>query len=114
MGADPYPLGVGYATIEADDKQQEVSGVKHEVRQDVLKRLNYIDGHLAGVRRMIEEDKYCPEILKQTFAVRRAIEKMEAMILEGHLNTCVIDGIRNGREEQVVQELQELYTLANR
>lgn len=46
--------------------------------------------------------------------VRRAIEKMEAIILEDHLHTCVIDGIKNGREEQVVQELQELYTLANR
>ena len=112
--ADPYPLGVGYAIIVSDDNQQEVSNVKNEVREDVLKRLNYIDGHLAGVRRMIEEDKYCPEILKQTFAVRRAIEKMEAIILEGHLHTCVIDGVKNGREEQMVQEMLELYTLANR
>jgi DNA-binding FrmR family transcriptional regulator len=91
-----------------------VNSVKAEVRADVLKRLNYIEGHLAGVRRMIEEGKYCPEILKQTFAVRRAIEKMEAIILEGHLHTCVIEGIKDGREEQVVQELEELYTLANR
>jgi len=105
---------MGYAIIETGNNQQEVSNVKNDVREDVLKRLNYIDGHLAGVRRMIEEDKYCPEILKQTFAVRRAIEKMEALILEGHLHTCVIDGIKDGREDQVVQELQELYTLANR
>jgi len=96
------------------DTEQEVSPVKNEVREDVLKRLNYIDGHLAGVRRMIEEDKYCPEVLKQTFAVRRAIEKMEAMILEGHLHTCVIEGIKNGREDEVVQEMLELYILANR
>ncbi len=88
--------------------------MKNEVREDVLKRLNYIDGHLAGVRRMIEEGKYCPEVLKQTFAVRRAIEKMEAMILEGHLHTCVIEGIKNGREDEVVQEMLELYTLAGR
>ena len=88
--------------------------MKNEVREDVLKRLNYIDGHLAGVRRMIEEGKYCPEVLKQTFAVRRAIEKMEAMILEGHLHTCVIEGIKNGREDEVVQEMLELYILANR
>jgi len=88
--------------------------VLDDVRQDVLKRLNYIDGHLAGIRRMIEEDKYCPDILKQTFAVRRAIEKLEAIILEGHLHTCVIDGIRDGREDAVVNELLELYTLANR
>ena len=112
--AYPYPLGVGYAIIVLDDNQQEVSNVKNDIREDVLKRLNYIDGHLAGVRRMIEEDKYCPEILKQTFAVRRAIEKMEAIILEGHLHTCVIEGVKNGREEQMVQEMLELYTLANR
>ena len=83
-------------------------------RQDVLKRLSYIEGHLAGVRRMIQEDKYCPELLKQTFAIRRAIEKMEALILEGHLHTCVATGIRDGREDEVIGELLELYELANR
>lgn len=84
------------------------------VRQDVLKRLNYIEGHLKGIRAMIEEDKYCPEILKQTYAVRRAIEKMEGMMLDGHLHHCVVEGIRDGREEQVISELLELYELANR
>ncbi len=88
--------------------------MKESVRREALKRLNYIEGHLQGVRRMIEEDKYCPEILKQTYAIRRAIEKMEALILDGHLRTCVVEGIREGREEQVVEELMELYTLANR
>lgn len=83
-------------------------------RQDVLKRLNYIEGHIGGIRRMIEEDKYCPEVLKQTFAVRRAIEKMEALILDGHLHTCVALGIRDGREDEVISELMELYDLANR
>ncbi len=83
-------------------------------RQETLKRLSFIEGHLGGVRRMIEEDKYCPEILKQTFAVRRAIEKLEAIMLDGHLHHCVVAGIRDGREEQVIQELMELYTLANR
>jgi DNA-binding FrmR family transcriptional regulator len=85
-----------------------------ELRSDCIKRLNYIEGHIAGIRRMVEDDKYCPEILKQTFAVRRAIEKMEAMILEDHLKTCVIDGIREGRDDEVVKELSELYTLSNR
>jgi DNA-binding FrmR family transcriptional regulator len=88
--------------------------VQDTVRADVLKRLNYIEGHLNGVRRMIEEDKYCPEILKQSFAVRRAIEKLEALILEGHLHTCVAHGIRDGREDQVISELMELFDLANK
>ena len=66
-------------------------------RESVLKRLNYIEGHLKGIRGMIEQDKYCPEVLKQTFAVRRAIEKMEQMMLNGHLHHCVVEGIRDGR-----------------
>jgi DNA-binding FrmR family transcriptional regulator len=63
---------------------------------------------------MIEEDAYCVDILKQSFAVRRAIEKLEQLMLEGHLRTCVVEGIRDGREEQVVGELKELYELANK
>jgi len=88
--------------------------MQDQTRQDALKRLNYIEGHLAGIRRMIEDDKYCPEVLKQTFAVRRAIEKLEALMLDGHLHSCVVQGIRDGRDEQVVGELLELYELANR
>ncbi len=85
-----------------------------EVKERVLKRLNYVEGHLAGIRRMIEEDKYCVDILKQTHAVRRAIQKIEAMILEGHLHTCVLEGVRDGRDEQVLGELLELYNLPGR
>ena len=83
-------------------------------RTDVIKRLNYIEGHLAGIRRMIEEDQYCVDILKQTYAVRRAIEKLEALLLDGHLHGCVIEGVRDGREQQVVGELLELYQLASK
>src|SRR5437773_2571631 len=81
-------------------------------KQDVLKRLNYIDGHLGGIRKMVEEDKYCVDILRQTYAVRKAIEKLEAIILENHLETCVPEGIRDGREEAVIAELIQLYNLA--
>tara|TARA_B100000749_G_scaffold176926_1_gene136650 strand:- start:89 stop:280 length:192 start_codon:yes stop_codon:yes gene_type:complete len=63
---------------------------------------------------MLEEDKYCVDVLKQTYAVRRAIEKMEGILLEGHLHSCVIDGIKTGREDQVLDELKDLYLLANK
>ena len=53
--------------------------VDTSAKPDVLRRLAYIDGHLQGVRRMIEDDKYCVDVLKQTYAVRRAIEKLEAL-----------------------------------
>ena len=85
-----------------------------EAKRDALKRLNYIEGHLAGIRRMVEGDQYCVDVLKQTFAVRRAIQKLEARLLEGHLHSCVIDGVKEGREEQVLSELVELYEIADR
>ena len=82
-------------------------------RADVLKRLAYIEGHLAGVRRMIEQDTYCVDVLKQMYAVRRAIEKTETKMLQGHVHHCVVDGIKNG-DEHVLDELVELYEIANR
>lgn len=88
--------------------------VDRSSRRDLLRRLSYIEGHLQGVRRMIEEDKYCVDVLKQTYAVRRAIEKLESLILENHLQGCAVAGIKEGREEEVVGELLDLYELAGR
>ena len=81
-------------------------------KQDVVKSLNYIEGHLNGIRKMVENDEYCVDILRQTYAVRKAIEKLEMLILENHLHSCVPEGIREGREEAVVAELVQLYNLA--
>ena len=86
--------------------------MQEDRKLDVLKRLSYIEGHVAGIRKMVEEDKYCVDILRQTYAVRKAIEKLEALILEGHLQTCVPEGIRGNREQKVIQELVQLYTIA--
>jgi DNA-binding FrmR family transcriptional regulator len=86
--------------------------MQEDRRQEVLKRLSYIEGHVAGIRKMVEEDKYCVDILRQTYAVRKALEKLEKIVLEGHLHTCVPEGIRGNREEAVIQELVQLYDIA--
>jgi CsoR family transcriptional regulator, copper-sensing transcriptional repressor len=86
--------------------------VQQDRQQDVLKRLSYIEGHVAGIRKMVEEDKPCIEILHQTYAVRKALEKLEVMILEGHLRTCVPEGVKGDREEAVIEELIQLYAIA--
>lgn len=83
-------------------------------KAEVLKRLSFIEGHVQGIKRMVDQDKYCVDILKQTYAVRRAIEKMEALMLDNHLHTCVLEGLKDGREEQMLDELVELYELANK
>ena len=87
--------------------------MKVETRDESLRRLNYIDGHLDGIRRMVQDEKYCVDILKQTYAVRKAIEKLELLMLSSHMETCVVPGIKDGRQEQIVGELMELYKLAD-
>jgi CsoR family transcriptional regulator, copper-sensing transcriptional repressor len=83
-------------------------------KEDALQRLNYIEGHLRGIRKMVEEDAYCVDVLKQTYAVQRAIEKFEQILLRGHLSHCVPEGIREGRDAEVLGELEQLFDLARR
>lgn len=83
-------------------------------KSDILKRLAYIDGHLTGIRRMVEDDQYCVDILKQTYAVKRPIDKLDGILLTGHLDGCVREGFQDGREQQVIDELSELFDMSRR
>ena len=92
----------------------EGKGMLDEPKGEALKRLNYIQGHLQGIRKMVQEEQYCVDILKQLYAVRKAVEKMEGVLLDGHLHSCVVEGIKDGHAEEVIQELEELYALSNK
>lgn len=81
-------------------------------KQEVHKRLNSIEGHLGGIRKMVEGDTYCTDILRQTYAVRKAIEKLESLLVDNHLHTCVPEGIANGNGEAIINDLVQLYRLA--
>lgn len=85
-----------------------------ETKKDAINRISYIEGHLAGVKKMVDEGRYCVDILKQTYAIRKAIEKLETKLLDGHLHSCVIEGVREGRSDEILDELVELYALANK
>jgi CsoR family transcriptional regulator, copper-sensing transcriptional repressor len=83
-------------------------------RTDALKRLAYIEGHLKGIRKMVEDDESCVDVLRQTYAVKRAIDKLEGMLLADHLDGCVRAGLAEGRDEAVLGELRELFELSRR
>jgi CsoR family transcriptional regulator, copper-sensing transcriptional repressor len=83
-------------------------------KKTVLNRLAYIEGHIRGIRKMVEEDQYCVDIIKQTYAVKRALDKLDVELLRGHLDGCVPEGIRDGRADQIVEELSELFELSRR
>ena len=77
-------------------------------------RLASIEGHIKGVRKMVQDDIYCVDVLKQTFAVQRALQKFEAEVLRGHLSTCVPTGLKQGRNEAMIAELSDLFALARK
>lgn len=71
----------------------------------VTKRLKRIEGQVRGLMRMVEENKSCEEILIQISSVKSALHKTGQVILEGHLHHCVIDGIREGDEDETMKKL---------
>lgn len=78
----------------------------------VLKRLTVIEGHLKGVIKMVEQDAYCMEVIHQIHAVQSALNKISAMILDDHLNSCVIAAVRGENpddRERVLKEIAELF-----
>ena len=71
----------------------------------VTMRLKRIEGQIRGIVRMIEEDKPCEDILIQIGAAKSALHKTGQVVLEGHLHHCVLDGIRDGNEEETIEKL---------
>jgi CsoR family transcriptional regulator, copper-sensing transcriptional repressor len=83
----------------------------------VLKRLKTIEGHMKGVVRMAEEDAYCIDLIRQIQAVEAALNKVSTVILEEHLNSCVITAIRGDSEnerERVLKEISEVFAMSNK
>jgi DNA-binding FrmR family transcriptional regulator len=84
---------------------------------DVLKRLRIVAGHLNGVIRMVEQDAYCIDVMRQIQAVESALNKVSGQILEGHLNSCVITAVQGedpAERERVLKEVLEVYEAATK
>lgn len=79
--------------------------------KDLMNRLNRIEGQIRGIKRMVEEEYYCPDILVQVAAVNAALNSFNKVLLGNHIKTCVIRDIREGREETVEELLSTLRKL---
>lgn len=75
-------------------------------KKTTLRRLKTAGGHLKAVERMVEDDKYCADVLLQLQAVIASLEKVSNIILENHLETCLRAAMRRGEEEEVINELK--------
>jgi DNA-binding FrmR family transcriptional regulator len=83
-------------------------------KKQILNRLATIEGHLRGIRKMVEDDQYCVDILRQSYAVERALHAFEGALLEGHLASCVPSGFKDGRDAEMIRELGELFELSRK
>ena len=82
-----------------------------------LKRLRTVEGHFHGIIRMIEDDSYCIDVLRQIQAVQAALNKVSVGILEDHLSSCVTTAIRGedpAERERVLKEITDVFETATR
>ena len=99
--------------LKLDETKVEAVGEKHGphgVNQKALRRLKNIEGQVRGIQRMVENEKYCVDILTQISAVRAALKSVGLVILKRHIESCVSDAIQSGGEErlQIIDELMSI------
>lgn len=88
--------------------------MKPEHKRGALNRLKTVRGHLEAVISMVEEEQYCPDIMKQVSALQGSLERVNRVLLQNHLETCVQHAVAEGRTPEIVDELMETmrYTAA--
>ncbi len=82
--------------------------MKNGHKKDIIKRLHRIEGQVRGIVKMLQEDRYCIEVLTQTRAVIAALHKAEDNIFHNHLKTCVLEAFTNGKPEYQKIKLNEI------
>ena len=80
--------------------------------EEMVKRLKNIEGHIKGVEKMVDEEAYCIDVIRQVQAIQAALVKVNNMILDHHLNSCVFTAIRGddvSERERVLNEVMEVF-----
>ena len=86
----------------------------NEEKQRAIRRLRIAAGQIRGLQKMVEENKYCIDILHQSLAIKEALMSFEDLILKNHLSTHVIEQIKSGEEIKPTDELLRIYKLSKK
>ena len=118
---DIYPYGVynrfsiktiskgsEYMECEKCSKCEKSTHRTEEEKKKLNKRLNIIEGQIRGIKQMIEDERYCADILIQLSAINKSLESVENAILESHIKSCVLREIKNGNSD-IIDEVMELF-----
>ena len=101
--------------MQTDNGLRNRDAMKNDVTS--LRRLKTIEGHLRGVIRMVEQDAYCIDVIRQIQAVEAALNKVSSQILENHLNSCVITAVQGNdkkERERVLKEITEVFDMSTK
>jgi len=85
--------------------------MNERLKTNVGNRLKRIEGQIAGIRRMIAEDRYCVDVLTQTSAVVSALRGVEDLVMQNHLQTCVTDAIQGDDQLEKQEKIDELMSV---
>ncbi len=88
--------------------------MRADIKQKASQRLKIIQGQLKGLAKMVDEEKYCVEIITQASAIKEALSGVEDLVLENHLSTHVLQQIKGGQEKKAVAEILKVYKLAQK
>ena len=94
-----------------------INRMNNETKTGVIRGLQSVEGHVRGIQRMVEEDQYCIDVIKQISAAQAALAKMQQIILDDHLHSCVTTAIRGDdpvRREAVIDEIMGVFAIASK
>ncbi|EQK44822.1 MULTISPECIES: metal-sensitive transcriptional regulator [Paraclostridium] len=87
---------------------------KNNDKEAIIKRLNRIEGQVKGIQKMVEDERYCVDILVQISAIRSAINRVGNIILENHIKGCVSNSIKEGETQESEELISELMETINK
>ena len=87
---------------------------KNNDKEAIIKRLNRIEGQVKGIQKMVDEERYCIDILTQISAIRSAINRVGNIILENHIKGCVSNSIKDGETQESEELISELMETINK
>jgi CsoR family transcriptional regulator, copper-sensing transcriptional repressor len=79
--------------------------------EKLVKRLKIIEGQVRGLQEMLKQNKYCIDVITQTSAVKQALSGVEDALMESHLNHCILDQVKKGKEKKATEEILKVYKL---
>ena len=111
----PFLLrNLGKGGVDKYTPRGYIESMKQGIKKKAVRRLKIVEGQVRGLQRMVEEEKYCIDIINQSLAIKEALSSVEDFILENHLSTHVVEQMKSGQEAKAIKEILSVYKVSKR